>query len=192
MRAPYQIAVRVKTSPRNLVARAAYARAMETPTHHAHTRRALGLVAGGAAAWIVGGLYYGASPLDAFMIGLVLIGIGMAFAAWTFAEAPLWAAAGFATAFVGILLFLGPGLGRLDRLARVGSHAFALAMLAMAAAMFLSTRRQAIVFRAGAALAVLAAVLWLVADVQEPAWQPGNVLAGAGSAWAALAPDRRA
>lgn len=152
-----------------------------------HARRALVLVSLGGLAWLGGGLYYGADLGDRFMIGLLLIAIGMGLAAWMLDRAPYAAAAGFGVAFVGILLFLGNGLGRFDNLARGGSHAFALALLLMGAALLLQRGWSGRLFQAGAAVAVVATLLWIVADLDGGgAWQWGNALAGAGSAWAAM------
>lgn len=151
--------------------------------------KALLLVAVAAVAWLVAGVYYEASLLDLPMVGLLLIGAGFALSAWALPGRRGVAAAGFGVALVGIVLFLDDGLGSFRNLARVGSHLFAAGLVLMGLGAWLASPARVPVFRAGAALALLAVVAWLVADADGGgAWQPGNVLAGVGVAWAMARP----
>lgn len=151
--------------------------------------KGLALVAVAAAAWLAGGAYYGGTLGEPFMLGLLLVGAGFAVTAWTARSRPVPAAAGLALAIVGMVLFLGDGLGSLDRPARLGSHAFMVALALMALGVVLAPPRGLLAFRAGAVVGLLAVLLWVWADVDGGmAWQPGNALAGVGVAWSLARP----
>lgn len=145
--------------------------------------RSLLLVSLGALAWFAGGLYYGNGALDGFMIGLVLIAVGFALAAWAVGQSPGLTAGGFLVALVGIVMFLGNGLFQFTNLARIGSHAFAVALLALAAGALLAGPRRSLALRTGAVLGLVASAFWIAADLDGgAAWQPGNALAAGGLA----------
>ncbi|HET6405832.1 MAG TPA: hypothetical protein VFH78_14410 [Candidatus Thermoplasmatota archaeon] len=146
------------------------------------------LVALGAFAWFLGGLYYEASVLDPFMIGLLLIALGFLAAALLVERSRGIAVASIALAFVGMLLFLGDNLLSLEDLGLVGSHLFTLGLLVIAIAFLVRSDARASLLRLGLAVGALACVVWIVADVNMAAWQPGNAIALVGLAWAARRP----
>lgn len=140
-------------------------------------------------AWLAAGLYYGGDLLA--IAGLALLALGACLAAWAARDgarkAPL--VAGLALGALGVVLFLGPGLGELGGTGELAGHAFGLGLLLAAIAAQLA--RDGLT-RAAWALAALGALLWIVDDFAGggSAWQPGNLAAFVACGWIALGHKR--
>lgn len=146
------------------------------------------LVALGGLTWVVAGLWTGASLFDHYMLGLVGITVGFALAALTWGGSRALAVGSLAIALLGIVLFIGRNLFSFRILALVGSHTFALGLAVAIVALLLGSRARTALHRVALALGVLACAIWVVADLDAPEWQPGNVIVGAGLVWAAWRP----
>lgn len=150
--------------------------------------KAFAVVALGALAWLAGGIYQDISVFEPFMLGLLLIAVGFAGASLFVERSRGLAVGGFGVALLGMIVFLGDGLFQLTNLSRVASHAFSVALIVAGAAVLLRSNARTPILRLGLALGALACVLWIVADLEDPEWQAGNIIAGAGLAWAAWRP----
>lgn len=150
--------------------------------------KAFAVVSLGALAWLASGIFQGISVFEPFMLGLLLIAVGFASAALFAERSRALTVGGFSLALVGIVVFLGNGLFQLTNASRYASHIFLVALVVAGGAVLLRTDVRTPILRAGLALGVVACALWVYADLQDPEWQAGNVIAGAGFAWAAWRP----